>query len=77
LSRSKATLPRRETGYVAYRGCAGAKPHCRGAKRAQVAERFDRRPVGLALCRVTRMGLSRLLSNLVVMGEDAIALGEA
>jgi len=41
------------------------------------ADWFGREADGIAFCRVTQMGLLRLLSNPAIMGEDAIARSEA
>jgi uncharacterized protein len=42
-----------------------------------VADWFGRQADGIAFCRVTQMGLLRLLSNPAIMGEDAIDRSQA
>ena len=41
------------------------------------ADWFGREEDGIAFCRVTQMGLLRLLSNRAIMGEDAIDRSQA
>jgi uncharacterized protein len=41
------------------------------------ADWFGREAQGIAFCRVTQMGLLRLLSNPAIMGEDAIERSQA
>jgi uncharacterized protein len=41
------------------------------------ADWFGREEDGIAFCRVTQMGLLRLLSNAAIMGEDAIERSQA
>lgn len=43
----------------------------------RVAGWFGAQTGGLRLCRVTQMGLLRLLSNPAVMGQDALSRGKA
>lgn len=43
----------------------------------KVAEWFDEQDGSLRLCRVTQMGLLRLLSNQAVMGADALSRADA
>lgn len=43
----------------------------------RVAGWFDRQNGDLRLCRVTQMGLLRLLSNSAVMGDDVLTRGDA
>ncbi|MGH3450112.1 MAG: TA system VapC family ribonuclease toxin [Haloechinothrix sp.] len=43
----------------------------------RVAEWFDGQSGDLVLCRITQMGLLRLLSNPAVMGDDVLARADA
>ncbi|MEU6642443.1 TA system VapC family ribonuclease toxin [Saccharomonospora sp. NPDC046836] len=47
------------------------------ARHPQVAAWFSEQSDELRLCRVTQMGLLRLLSNAAVMGEDVLARADA
>ncbi|WP_084036903.1 TA system VapC family ribonuclease toxin [Haloechinothrix halophila] len=47
------------------------------AHHPRVAEWFDDQPDALVLCRVTQMGLLRLLSNPAVMGADVLSRADA
>jgi uncharacterized protein len=49
----------------------------RHAHNPVAANWFGREPDGIAFCRVTQMGLLRLLSNPAIMGEDAISRSQA